>query len=150
MNFLPAALPFFSLSNKGQTKMKSFTEYLWFNTKKHREYINITSQVEDILAKSGIQEGMILVWALILRPVCISTMPKRDSSRILMIGLKHGAVQARIPASSYGRDKRNSHLKSLLIHHEVMSRLQVQGWILAHGSKFIMQNSTASAANGLS
>jgi len=44
--------------------MKSFTEYLWFNTKKHREYINITSEVEEILAKSGIQEGMILVSAM--------------------------------------------------------------------------------------
>ena len=44
--------------------MKSFTEYLWFNTKKHREYINITSEVEEILAKSGIKEGIVLVSAM--------------------------------------------------------------------------------------
>jgi len=44
--------------------MKSFTEYLWFNTKKHREYVNITSDVEEILTKSGIKEGMILVSAM--------------------------------------------------------------------------------------
>ena len=44
--------------------MKSYTEYLWFNTKKHREYINITSQVETILQKSGIREGIVLVSAM--------------------------------------------------------------------------------------
>ncbi|MGE5438679.1 MAG: YjbQ family protein, partial [Bacteroidota bacterium] len=44
--------------------MKTFTEYLWFNTKKHREYINITRNVEEVLHKSGIKEGMILVSAM--------------------------------------------------------------------------------------
>jgi len=44
--------------------MKFATEYLWFNTKKKREYINITNQVEDVVKKSGIQEGMVLVSAM--------------------------------------------------------------------------------------
>jgi len=44
--------------------MKSHTEYLWFNTKKHREFINITEDVENALAKSQIKEGMILVSAM--------------------------------------------------------------------------------------
>ncbi|MBI2418219.1 MAG: YjbQ family protein [Ignavibacteriales bacterium] len=44
--------------------MKFHTEYLWFQTKKKREYINITSEVEAALRKSGIQEGMILVSAM--------------------------------------------------------------------------------------
>ncbi len=41
--------------------MKSYREYLTFNTKKKREYINITSQVEEVIRKSGIKEGLILV-----------------------------------------------------------------------------------------
>ncbi len=41
--------------------MKSFRECITINTKKRREYINITSQVEDILKKSGIKEGLVLV-----------------------------------------------------------------------------------------
>ena len=41
--------------------MKFYTEYLTFKTTKHREYVNITSQVATALSKSGIQEGMILV-----------------------------------------------------------------------------------------
>ncbi len=39
--------------------MKFYTEYLTFKTQKHREYINITPQVESVLRKSAIQEGMI-------------------------------------------------------------------------------------------
>ncbi len=41
--------------------MKSYTEYLWFETKKKRDYLNITSQVEMAVKKSGIQEGLCLV-----------------------------------------------------------------------------------------
>ncbi len=44
--------------------MKVHTEYLTFHTKKHREYIHITPQVESILRKSGIREGMVLVSAM--------------------------------------------------------------------------------------
>ena len=38
--------------------MKSKTEYLWFNTSKHREYCNITDKVQSIVSDSGIQEGL--------------------------------------------------------------------------------------------
>lgn len=41
--------------------MKSHTEYLWMNTKERREYINITPQVEEIVRKSGVSEGLALV-----------------------------------------------------------------------------------------
>ena len=44
--------------------MKSYTEHLWFETKQKREYINITPEVEKIVAKSGVQEGLCLVNAM--------------------------------------------------------------------------------------
>ncbi len=44
--------------------MKFFTEYLTFETAKLREYLKITPQVQRVLEKSGIQEGMILVSAM--------------------------------------------------------------------------------------
>lgn len=44
--------------------MKSDTEYLWFNTKQHREFINITDKVEEFVARSGVQEGFVLVSAM--------------------------------------------------------------------------------------
>jgi len=44
--------------------MKTYTEYLWFNTKERYDFLNITPQVEDALAKSGIKEGLCLVNAM--------------------------------------------------------------------------------------
>jgi len=44
--------------------MKALTKHLWFSTKKRREYINITSDVEALVKQSGIQEGLCLVNAM--------------------------------------------------------------------------------------
>jgi len=44
--------------------MKSLTQHLWINTKKRREYINITDKVEALVEKSGVQEGLCLVNAM--------------------------------------------------------------------------------------
>jgi thiamine phosphate synthase YjbQ (UPF0047 family) len=44
--------------------MKTFTEYLKFHTKAHRAYVHITPQVEQIVGKSGVREGMALVSAM--------------------------------------------------------------------------------------
>lgn len=44
--------------------MKSITKYLAFNTKEKIEFINITSQIEDIVYRSGIKEGFCLINAM--------------------------------------------------------------------------------------
>ncbi len=44
--------------------MKSFRKELWFDIKKRRELINITSFVEDCLDESGITEGLLLCNAM--------------------------------------------------------------------------------------
>jgi secondary thiamine-phosphate synthase enzyme len=44
--------------------MKSLTEYLWFNTPRRRDYINITDKVEDLVKKSGVKEGLALAAAM--------------------------------------------------------------------------------------
>ena len=44
--------------------MKSYTDYLWMNTKRRYEIINITGDVERAIAKSGVKEGMCLVNAM--------------------------------------------------------------------------------------
>jgi len=44
--------------------LKSVTEYLWFNTRERRDYINITSKVEEVVRRSGIKEGLCLVNAM--------------------------------------------------------------------------------------
>jgi secondary thiamine-phosphate synthase enzyme len=44
--------------------MKSYRKELWFDVERRRELINITSQVEECLAQSGIAEGLCLVNAM--------------------------------------------------------------------------------------
>lgn len=50
--------------------MKSCREYLWFETAKKREFINITPQVEKIVLKSGVKEGLVLVNAMHITASC--------------------------------------------------------------------------------
>ena len=44
--------------------MKSLTEYLTFKTKSRRDFVNITPDVEKLVVKSGIKEGLCLVNAM--------------------------------------------------------------------------------------
>ena len=44
--------------------MKSHTEYLIFNTKERIQYINVTDKIQDIVNKSKIKEGLVLVSAM--------------------------------------------------------------------------------------
>jgi secondary thiamine-phosphate synthase enzyme len=101
--------------------MKSFTEYLWFNTKKHREYINITSEVEQILTKSEIKEGMILVSAMHIT----AGIYVNDAESGLIQDIDEWLEKLAPFNQDYrhhrtGESNGDSHLKSLLIHHEVI------------------------------
>jgi thiamine phosphate synthase YjbQ (UPF0047 family) len=51
--------------------MKTLTEYLSFHTKTHRAYVHITPQVEEILRKSGVKEGIVLVSAMRITAGCL-------------------------------------------------------------------------------
>jgi secondary thiamine-phosphate synthase enzyme len=101
--------------------MRSLTEYLWFNTKKKREYINITPEIERILGKSGIKEGMILVSAMhITAAVYVNDAESgliQDIDRWLeeLAPFKPDYLHHRT-----GESNGDSHLKSLLMHHEVI------------------------------
>lgn len=101
--------------------MKFLTEYLWFNTTKHREYINITSEVDRIMRKSGIQEGMILVSAMhITAGVYVN-----DAENGLIQDIDKWLEELAPFNSDYkhhhtGETNGDSHLKNLLIGHEVI------------------------------
>ena len=45
-------------------RVKSLTEHLWFETPHRRDYLNITDTVEQLVRKSGVQEGLCLVNAM--------------------------------------------------------------------------------------
>jgi secondary thiamine-phosphate synthase enzyme len=44
--------------------MIAFTDYLWFNTKKRQEFVRITDDVSQIVGKSGVRDGTVLVSAM--------------------------------------------------------------------------------------
>jgi secondary thiamine-phosphate synthase enzyme len=46
------------------TRLKVFTDYLWFNTKRRQEFIRITDDVQSIVKKSGVVDGTVLVSAM--------------------------------------------------------------------------------------
>ena len=101
--------------------MKTTTEYLWYNTKKHREYINITSEVERIVAKSDIQEGMVLVSAMhITAGVYVNDAESGLIQDIDDWLEKFAPFDPDYRHHRTGETNGDSHLKSLLIHHEVI------------------------------
>jgi secondary thiamine-phosphate synthase enzyme len=101
--------------------MKVTTEYLTFHTKKHREYIHITPQVEAIVRKSGVKEGMVLVSAMHIT----AGIYVNDNEEGLIADIDKWLEGLAPFNQNYehhqtGEDNGDSHLKALLIHHEVI------------------------------
>ncbi|MCF6174181.1 MAG: secondary thiamine-phosphate synthase enzyme YjbQ [Victivallaceae bacterium] len=44
--------------------MKSYRKELWFSTSRRRQFLNITSEINECLAESGIREGLVLCNAM--------------------------------------------------------------------------------------
>jgi secondary thiamine-phosphate synthase enzyme len=101
--------------------MKSHTEYLWFNTKRQREYINITPEVERAVTKSKISEGMALVSAMhITAGVYVN-----DAEDGLIQDIEEWLQKLAPEGPNYhhhktGETNGDAHLKSMLVHHQVI------------------------------
>ncbi len=101
--------------------MKSYTDYLWFQTKKRREYINITDEVENALAKSGIQEGFIMVGAMHIT----AAVYVNDAESGLIADIDEWLDGIAPFGKDYrhhrtGEDNGDAHLKALLMHYQVL------------------------------
>ncbi len=101
--------------------MKFQTKYLTFNTSKHREYINITDEVQQVLAESGISDGMMLVSAMHITAAVFVN----DAESGLLADIDDWLEELAPYRADYrhhrtGETNGDSHLKSLLIHHEVI------------------------------
>ena len=127
--------------------MRFHTEYLTFRTRKHREYINITPQVEAALSKSGIREGMILVSAMhITAGVYVN-----DAEDGLIADIDEWLEHLAPFRDDYrhhrtGETNGDSHLKSLLVHHEVIipvtnAKLDFGPWQQVYYAEFDGQRS---------
>jgi len=101
--------------------MDFHTEYLWFNTDQKRDYINITTEVADAVAESEVEEGMVLVSAMhITAGVYVNDA---ESGLIQDIDDWLEGLAPFDPDYRHhrtGETNGDAHLKSLLIHHEVI------------------------------
>ena len=122
--------------------MKTTTQYLWFTTEKHREFINITDKVEEIVRGSGINEGFVLVSAMhITAGVYVN-----DAESGLIADIEEWLEQLAPYRPDYrhhatGESNGDAHLKSLLVHHEVIvpitnGRLDLGPWQQVYYAEF--------------
>jgi secondary thiamine-phosphate synthase enzyme len=122
--------------------MKSHTEYLWFTTRKQREFINITGELEKALAKAQIKEGLVLASAMhITAGVYVN-----DAEDGLIADIEEWAEKLAPFRRDYrhhhtGETNGDAHLKSLLIGHEVIvpvtnGRLDLGPWQQVYYAEF--------------
>jgi secondary thiamine-phosphate synthase enzyme len=122
--------------------MKSHTEYLWFTTRKQREFINITGELEKALAKAQIKEGLVLASAMhITAGVYVN-----DAEDGLIADIEEWVEKLAPFRRDYrhhhtGETNGDAHLKSLLIGHEVIvpvtnGRLDLGPWQQVYYAEF--------------
>jgi len=101
--------------------MKSHVKYLKFCTPKRRMYLDITDEVVSALSDSGIQEGMALVSAMhITAGVYVNDV---EEGIIQDIDEMLERLAPRGPDYRHhrtGEDNGDAHLKSILVHHQVI------------------------------
>ncbi len=103
--------------------MKTYRKELWFNTDGRRAYLNITPQVLEALADSGIREGLCLVNAMhISASVFINDDESglhRDFDRWLE-GIAPHAPVSQYRHNDTGEDNADAHLKRPIMGREVV------------------------------
>ncbi|MBL7141138.1 MAG: YjbQ family protein [Planctomycetes bacterium] len=102
--------------------MKAYRKELWFDVPIRRAFLNITPQVEEALAESGVREGLVLVNAM---HITASVFINDDES-----GLHHDfevwleRLAPEKPHAQYrhnnGEDNADAHLKRSVMGREVV------------------------------
>ena len=102
--------------------MKSLTEHLWMNAPGRRAFVNITHQVEALVARSGVKEGLCLVNAMHITASVFINDDESGLHRDMDRWLERLAPHA--PTSQYdhnnGEDNADAHLKRNIMGREVV------------------------------
>ena len=103
--------------------MKSYRKELWFEIPSRRGFVNITPEVGNCLAESGVQEGMLLVNAMhITASVFINDDERglhQDFERFLEKLAPHEPV-SQYQHNNTGEDNADAHLKRTVMGREVV------------------------------
>ena len=114
--------------------MKSHTEYFTFHTKKRRELVHLTQSLEQVLARSHVNEGFMLVSAMhITAGVFVNDDESGLHADIWEWLEKLAPFRKDYRHHETGEDNGDAHLKSMLVHHEVIvpvtkGRLDLGPW----------------------
>ena len=103
--------------------MNSLTEYLTFNTKTRRAFVNITPEVEKIVKKSKIQEGLCLVNAMHITASVFINDNESGLHHDYEKWLEHLAPHEPIEQYKHndtGEDNADAHLKRQVMGREVV------------------------------
>ena len=101
--------------------MKSHTEYLTFETREHRENINITTRVAEFLSTTGIQEGFLLVSAMHITAGVFINDNEEGFLRDLDAFLDREAPEYYdYKHNESGEMNGASHLRNIIVGHQVI------------------------------
>lgn len=100
--------------------MKTHTEYLWFETSQREEFVRITDEVASAVAKSGVQEGMVLVSAMHITAAVYVNDWEDGLIQDIKTWLGDLAPRADYQHHQTGEDNGEAHLKNLIMHHQVI------------------------------
>ena len=115
--------------------MNSHRQELWFNVPARRGFINITPQVEEELAASGVQEGLVLVNAMHITASVFINDDERGLHHDYEVWLEKLAPHE--PVSQYrhngAEDNADAHMKRQIMGREVVvaitqGRLDLGPW----------------------
>ena len=101
--------------------MKIHTDYLWFNTAKQQEFVRITEQVAEIVDKSGVQDGMVLVSAMHITAAVYVNDWEDGLIHDFQVWLEKLAP-AGLPYRHHqtGENNADAHLKRTIMGHQVL------------------------------
>jgi secondary thiamine-phosphate synthase enzyme len=100
--------------------MKSHTEYLYFNTAKEMEFINITSKIEEAVRKSKIKEGLCLVNPMHITAAVYVNDAESGLIHDFQVWLEELAPRKKeYRHHQTGEDNADAHLKRTLMGHQV-------------------------------
>ena len=101
--------------------MKTFTDYLWFNTKQRQEFIRITDEVAGIVSRSGVTDGMVLVSAMHITSAVYVNDWEDGLIHDFQVWLEGLAPSGRdYRHHQTGEDNGDAHLKRTLMGHQEM------------------------------
>ena len=100
--------------------MVTYTDYLWFNTKKRQEFVRITDEVAAIVKKSGVKDGLVLVSAMhITAGVYVNDWENGLISDFQVWLEKLAPAGLDYKHHQTGEDNADAHLKRTLMGHQV-------------------------------